>query len=1629
MRQAKYLLILGLLLYTGLAWAQQPTYKNGHYTNTVIAKPANNVTKTLLLPATHPTTNIAKTLLKVQLDLGETYTYGDLGFDAKVDVAVFGENSSGVSDNLCTSTCLLEISQKVPERLYHFDFTDKINKANPDYSQFRVVVGLAKIVFPLNTPLTPAQQSTTLAEMQANLRVVASYDIEYNITAAGVAANNLKAAITGKTATFTWSSDQHMPNYQLQVLRLHNYANPDNNSLAWTNWVSTIATEYATTLTVEALRDRIKQETAVLTEVDWNRALTLETQSSDKTVQLTLAEGTGYYVWRVRPIGTQYKGGIANAKNWGQWSHAEVPAKLGTMVLLDLKNGTIKPKDKDGKELNVFHFTDNDETKGRSFIYSRTFTEGNRTSESITYANKLNQVKQTQTYLPSKKTTIVTQQMYDYSGRPVMATLPAPLQNQGLKGYYENLVKTQGTTPVDRKLYRPKHFDKDVNYRNPTKVDQSAGNPYNYYTGKNNIPDAEGYAFTRTLFSPDGKVKEQSGVGKTHMIGGGGKTVKTYYSTATETELIRLFGDEAPAASTVIKTINIDQNGTASISYTSKEGKVIATCLAYQEQANMKALDSTVVDTTTEKLLINAHYKSFNKTVASKRIHLINPSPLTFKYMPTCTDLTGCKFSVTILIHRLDDETTTNWATATTATAGQISWGSINGSMLSSQAANAVCNTTVEFANLTLQPGSYLIEKQLTPIGLMGSQRVPPSVLNNQANISGSIQPLIALLTKWMDDVTCNSKIDTFFTKVKELEQDLNQAKTGTVTYASLDSKYGSDLGLGAGQTFFGEEHGIKLLEPYDIEINNPGCGTMRIPINLSTVFDFKNMTYGLNDQTGDGVHKVNPFIQFVSRKTEFYPDLEGFAYSFFWKVVPEDISDLPTVIAEAIAKGNGQILTEAQFEASHIYLGNDLNPAELALLGGYTHAQVKQRVKYIYYKFLAPFMKGWHEPGTFSLMIKHMLTDTYNANGKDKDGQVVADTLETRKDGCGKDLKLKVHSSDASKTAQYYAEDLLECWQSELAKLKVQVNPDGSVDVNYQAGSGGVSSEVDDRSGGNTGVHDSAFDDALPKIPVVRWFLKWILKSKLSKKMRDQQTGAGTNNNSDNKIEIAYEQHLVESFLNCTGYRFAKILDDQDFTQGSHMPLKSDTLATLPAEQISTGSVDEYYQKMLQDSTQIVERRAKTYNGVDRGYYPDRAWGVMMGSQNKFAYILDPVYAFKYFQYRMDSKKTVEVLTCYKDFNGCNYCGIGEVTCDITSKDWTTTQRDVYLQMIRKFKSGGVTGTYPAMIDGKDFAAPTYIEPSGDVKLWDIANPDTTLNAAAYYTLTNNGFKKPNGERYLTMVELQINKMNNDVVRFCDANRLVFRKMLVDSLKKKCYTIIDCKGDETDDDQISEEDINTLVEVMVEECKRRAMVTSYHRKVVECKFLNDETKTYQVPVIEYGVGGGDATGASDAKMYYRKQTLDQSTNLPKSVDQNSEILQDNNITLRSKNYKGEDMVIKDFTGATISYFEWLRFLEVTTMGPLVDVPTVCNGQNIASTLDDNPEGVKGINTDKANNSMTSPNKPMGEHLSPLTQRIVEMTTEEVVENGTTVTKKMVRVFDLNPTTGVKTLIQEFEQQ
>jgi RHS repeat-associated protein len=96
------------------------------------------------------------------------------------------------------------------------------------------------------------------------------------------------------------------------------------------------------------------------------------------------------------------------------------------------------------------------------------------------------------------------------------------------------------------------------------------------------VPSAEGYPYTRALFTNDGtgRVKEQAGVGATHSLKGG-KTVRTFYGNPTESELLQLFGVETPLASSVQKIITYDANGTGSVAYKTKDGKVIATGIIY----------------------------------------------------------------------------------------------------------------------------------------------------------------------------------------------------------------------------------------------------------------------------------------------------------------------------------------------------------------------------------------------------------------------------------------------------------------------------------------------------------------------------------------------------------------------------------------------------------------------------------------------------------------------------------------------------------------------------------------------------------------------------------------------------------------------------------------------------------------------------------------------------------------------------------------------------------------------------------------------------------------------------------------------------------------------------------------
>ena len=119
-------------------------------------------------------------------------------------------------------------------------------------------------------------------------------------------------------------------------------------------------------------------------KVDWSEALTFETNSKQTSTQVFLAEGSGYYIWRIRPIGNFYEGEIANNLNWGPWS--ETPS---------LSSGTLGVNPSTFNVCNCgFQFEQPE--KDKNWIFSKTHSDDGQTHEAMTYANGLQQVQQRQ---------------------------------------------------------------------------------------------------------------------------------------------------------------------------------------------------------------------------------------------------------------------------------------------------------------------------------------------------------------------------------------------------------------------------------------------------------------------------------------------------------------------------------------------------------------------------------------------------------------------------------------------------------------------------------------------------------------------------------------------------------------------------------------------------------------------------------------------------------------------------------------------------------------------------------------------------------------------------------------------------------------------------------------------------------------------------------------------------------------------------------------------------------------------------------------------------------------------------------------------------------------------------------
>jgi RHS repeat-associated protein len=475
---------------------------------------------------------IERAELNVLLNTGEYYEYGNNVFSSTVNVEVKGYDNVVGGSIIATYNPIMTIDQDQPEQLFNVDVTADY------YNVHRWEIHIASY--------TPG----TIINNAISLQAYRTEEFKYDVRSVSPLVNLQSVVQANNQVTFNWTSSCiDFPNYELQVLRLFN-----TNPL------------YITPTTILAKA------------IDWGEALTIETQSNDQNITLTLAEGTGYYVWRVRPMGDYFEGGVSNSANWGEWSNHSGHLQGNTPTI----GGVSLPL--------RFFYNQFDETK--NWIYGRVFTEGDleenmqvRVSENMTFANGLQQIKQNQIVLSSQNVVMATQTVNDYSGRPSLVSMSTPINNQSTLGYKGNFMLDPSGN-----LYTANDFDLDINHNNPTQVkDAVPADNFYYYSDNNpeiNIPTAEGYPFNRTLYYPDasGHVRETGGIGNTHRIRPNpnddiSKTVKTYYSGVADGELIRIFGDEAPSSESVIKVITTGPNKVTSATYLSKDGKTLASFL------------------------------------------------------------------------------------------------------------------------------------------------------------------------------------------------------------------------------------------------------------------------------------------------------------------------------------------------------------------------------------------------------------------------------------------------------------------------------------------------------------------------------------------------------------------------------------------------------------------------------------------------------------------------------------------------------------------------------------------------------------------------------------------------------------------------------------------------------------------------------------------------------------------------------------------------------------------------------------------------------------------------------------------------------------------------------------------
>lgn len=388
-----------------------------------------------------------------------------------------------------------------------------------------------------------------------------------------------------------------------------------------------------------------------------------------------------------------------------------------------------------------------------------TFAEEGKRAAVIKYFDGSLRSRQTVTKDNTTNTVVAAETLYDGQGRPAIQVLPAAGSDNVIKySVGLNLFKAfpQLNLPDQLPADDPaKYFDMQP-IASPTSLTpglQSASGAAYYYSGANtektsgfnaHIPDAEGYPYTVTRFTPDatGRIMAESDPGAAMQMSKGHET-KYYYGTPSQEELDGLFGTEVGNYTHYFKNMIKDANGQMNISYTDMHGRTIATALAGDAPTNLVSLnltDGQYPNQTGTNNQINRNLLSDNSNVVKNNsIEAINSllvpatTNYTFKYelnpqtlqMESCTGAPICydclydlEISITDesgdkdpIIRRFKNVSLRSGDDCNSGSQSTFSTGVFTN--VSNNTCDNFSNNVLTFCE-SLQPGSYTVRKTLT---------------------------------------------------------------------------------------------------------------------------------------------------------------------------------------------------------------------------------------------------------------------------------------------------------------------------------------------------------------------------------------------------------------------------------------------------------------------------------------------------------------------------------------------------------------------------------------------------------------------------------------------------------------------------------------------------------------------------------------------------------------------------------------------------------------------------------------------------------------------------------------------------------------------------------------------------